>query len=270
MPDGSVDAVISNCVINLVPDKDAVLRERSAAPDAVVLGELAESIRLDREAWAGRMAGALEEGEYGEKLSSASFSDVKVRVMRAHSAAGPCCRGCPGALSDGRYALAFALRRGAAYTSSVGDRWRPEVWAMLGDSVRAREGLRALLVALAALLLGAHAAHLPLFLGQPTPEAQDAPVAVHGARAPHASRPVPAPPEARAGLPAPTAHRALCADVGSLDRARSSGLPCPAPLAPSVASAALAPPAGGDATPVLGAPPPPAAKHRALLQVYRI
>ena len=70
LPDGSVDAVISNCVINLSPDKDAVFREvfrvlrpggRMNVSDIVVDGELPQLIRDSLDAWAGCVAGALDE-----------------------------------------------------------------------------------------------------------------------------------------------------------------------------------------------------------------
>lgn len=95
LPDASVDVVVSNCVINLAPDKDAVLREayrvlrpggRFAVSDVVVLGKLAESIKRDMEAWAGCVAGALEEDEYREKLFAAGFAGVEVQVTRTYSA----------------------------------------------------------------------------------------------------------------------------------------------------------------------------------------
>src|SRR5205814_9477044 len=70
LPDNSVDVVISNCVINLSADKGQVLREayrvlspggRFAVSDIVFQGQIPETIRKDLEAWAGCIAGALEE-----------------------------------------------------------------------------------------------------------------------------------------------------------------------------------------------------------------
>ena len=73
LPDNSVDVIISNCVINLSSDKDAVLREafrvlkpggRFAVSDVVVRGEVPADVRRSMELWVGCIAGALEEGEY--------------------------------------------------------------------------------------------------------------------------------------------------------------------------------------------------------------
>ncbi|MDH5640561.1 MAG: arsenite methyltransferase, partial [Nitrospira sp.] len=70
LPDNSVDLIISNCVINLSPDKDLVLAEafrvlkpggRLAVSDIVVRGEIPQAIRRSIELWAGCVAGALEE-----------------------------------------------------------------------------------------------------------------------------------------------------------------------------------------------------------------
>ena len=70
LPDNSVDVIISNCVINLSSDKDAVLREafrvlkpggRFAVSDVVVRGEVPADIRRSMELWVGCIAGALEE-----------------------------------------------------------------------------------------------------------------------------------------------------------------------------------------------------------------
>ena len=70
LPDNSVDVIISNCVINLSPDKDAVLREafrvlkpggRFAVSDVVVRGEVPADVRRSMELWVGCIAGALEE-----------------------------------------------------------------------------------------------------------------------------------------------------------------------------------------------------------------
>src|SRR5256885_317710 len=73
LPDNSVDVVISNCVINLSSDKDAVLREafrvlkpggRLAVSDVVVRGAVPPEIRRSMGLWVGCIAGALGEGEY--------------------------------------------------------------------------------------------------------------------------------------------------------------------------------------------------------------
>jgi arsenite methyltransferase len=93
LPDGSDDVIISNCVINLSSDKDAVLREafrvlkpggRFAVSDVVVRGEVPEAIRRSMELWVGCIAGALEEGEYGAKLRAAGFTDVEVEPWRIY------------------------------------------------------------------------------------------------------------------------------------------------------------------------------------------
>lgn len=85
--DHSVDAVISNCVVNLSPDKDAVFREvfrvlrpggRMNLSDIVVDGDLPRSIRDSLDAWAGCVAGALDEAEYLSKIQAAGFEDVEV------------------------------------------------------------------------------------------------------------------------------------------------------------------------------------------------
>src|SRR3984957_17092338 len=77
LPDGSVDVILSNCVINLSGDKDRVLGEafrvlkpggRLAISDVVVRGEVPAEIRKSMELWVGCIAGALEEYEYRDKL----------------------------------------------------------------------------------------------------------------------------------------------------------------------------------------------------------
>ncbi|HEY8492125.1 MAG TPA: arsenite methyltransferase, partial [Dehalococcoidia bacterium] len=102
LPDGSVDVIISNCVINLSPDKDRVLREafrvlrpggRFAVSDIVVQGRLPEEVRGNMDLWCGCLAGALHEDEYREKLAAAGFRDVEVEVTRV--LAGPGAEGWP-------------------------------------------------------------------------------------------------------------------------------------------------------------------------------
>jgi len=97
LPDASVDVIISNCVINLAADKDAVLREayrvlkpggRFAVADIVVQGKpLALEAREALALWAGCVAGALEESEYRQKLTAAGFGNVAVEVIRAYTLA---------------------------------------------------------------------------------------------------------------------------------------------------------------------------------------
>ncbi len=93
LPDGSVDVVISNCVINLANDKGQVLHEayrvlkpggRFAVADVVSQGELPSDLRADMEAWVGCVAGALEENEYRRLLSDAGFGDVEMQVTRVY------------------------------------------------------------------------------------------------------------------------------------------------------------------------------------------
>jgi arsenite methyltransferase len=92
--DNSVDVVISNCVINLAADKGKVLQEayrvlvaggRFAVSDIVFQGHFPSTLRHDMEAWAGCIAGALEEGQYRELLSAAGFSDIEFEVTRRYA-----------------------------------------------------------------------------------------------------------------------------------------------------------------------------------------
>jgi SAM-dependent methyltransferase len=93
LPANSVDVIISNCVINLSSDKDAVLREafrvlkpggRFAVSDVVVRGEVPADVRRNMELWVGCIAGALEESDYASKLRAAGFGDVEVETWRVY------------------------------------------------------------------------------------------------------------------------------------------------------------------------------------------
>jgi len=93
LPDQSVDVIISNCVINLSEDKDAVLREafrvlkpggRFAVSDVVIRGPVPSEIRRSMELWVGCVAGALEEEEYAAKLKGAGFESVEVEPWRVY------------------------------------------------------------------------------------------------------------------------------------------------------------------------------------------
>ena len=97
LPEGTVDVIISNCVVNLSPDKDRVLAEafrvlkpggRVAIADIVVRGgQVPEPLRRSLELWAGCVAGALEEDEYREKLAAAGFTDIEIESLREYTAA---------------------------------------------------------------------------------------------------------------------------------------------------------------------------------------
>src|SRR5260221_2810217 len=91
LPDRSVDVIISNCVINLSSDKDAVLREafrvlkpggRFAVSDVIVRGEVPADIRRSMELWVGCIAGALEEKDYIARLREAGFIGIEIEPWR--------------------------------------------------------------------------------------------------------------------------------------------------------------------------------------------
>jgi len=126
----SVEVVISNCVINLAPDKDRVVREayrvlkpggRLAITDIVVRGEVSHEIRRSMELWVGCVAGALEEGEYARKLAAAGFDEIRIEPVRFYGpadarefpeAAGAGVEAAPGP-AEGRFLSAFIAARKA-------------------------------------------------------------------------------------------------------------------------------------------------------------
>lgn len=87
--DESIDVIISNCVINLSPDKDQVFREafRVLKPgghlqvsDIVWTQAVPEDVKGDMEKWAGCIAGALQESEYLDKIRAAGFVNVSSKA----------------------------------------------------------------------------------------------------------------------------------------------------------------------------------------------
>lgn len=87
LPDGAVDVVISNCVVNLSTDKPAVLAEmfrvlvpggRIGISDVVAEDHLTPADRAARGSHVGCIAGALSRAEYLEGLSAAGFTDTEV------------------------------------------------------------------------------------------------------------------------------------------------------------------------------------------------
>jgi len=95
LPDSTVDVIISNCVVNLSPDKDAVLREafrvltlggRFAIADIVTRGKMPAALKRSLELWAGCVAGALSEDDYRAKLAAAGFGDIEIEAVREYTA----------------------------------------------------------------------------------------------------------------------------------------------------------------------------------------
>jgi arsenite methyltransferase len=87
LADGETEVVISNCVINLSPDKPAVFREmfrvlrpggRVAVSDIVTRGPMSPLVAKSLASWAGCVAGALDVEEYRSGLAGAGFTDVSV------------------------------------------------------------------------------------------------------------------------------------------------------------------------------------------------
>ena len=87
LPDSSVDCVISNCVINLAPDKPAVFREifrilrpggRVAVSDIALKGELPEEVATSIAAYTGCISGAIKIEDYRAELLNAGFQYVEV------------------------------------------------------------------------------------------------------------------------------------------------------------------------------------------------
>ena len=87
LPDASVDCVISNCVLNLAPDKPAVFREiarilkpggRLAVSDIALKHDLPEDMAKSMAAYVGCIAGAIKIGDYREGLMAAGFERVEI------------------------------------------------------------------------------------------------------------------------------------------------------------------------------------------------
>ena len=85
--DNSIDVIISNCVINLAPDKKKVFQEayrvlkpngRILVSDIVTEGDLPEEVQKSISAWAGCVAGAQEKSQYLTTIRNAGFEEVKI------------------------------------------------------------------------------------------------------------------------------------------------------------------------------------------------
>ena len=107
LPDDTADVVISNCVINLCPDKEAVYREahrilrpggRVAISDVILTASIPPPIRERlRTKWVGCLGGAIEEGDYFRIVEGAGFTELKVLSRHTLDPEGlRAMAGCPG------------------------------------------------------------------------------------------------------------------------------------------------------------------------------
>jgi ubiquinone/menaquinone biosynthesis C-methylase UbiE len=102
LPDASIDVIVSNCVINLAPDKAPVFQEafrvlkpggRFAVSDIVIHGGLPSGLidttqmRQDLSSWAGCIAGALTDAEYHALLAAAGFTEIGLEITRRYTVA---------------------------------------------------------------------------------------------------------------------------------------------------------------------------------------
>jgi len=124
LPPKSIDVIISNCVVNLVPDKAKALREayrvlrpggRLSISDIVTRSPVPEHLKGDLSAWAACIGGALSEDEYRQNLVAAGFVDIEIVRDREYTAADADLAGVTPILQ--RAGLVDALALGFANTS---------------------------------------------------------------------------------------------------------------------------------------------------------
>ena len=91
LPDNSYDVILSNCVLNLVPDKHKAFSEmlrvlkaggHFCVSDVVLKGELPEKLRADAEMYAGCVSGAMQMQEYLDVIANAGFRNIEVHKQR--------------------------------------------------------------------------------------------------------------------------------------------------------------------------------------------
>ena len=91
LPDETFDVIVSNCVLNLVPDKNKAFKQmmRVLKPgghfcvsDVVIKGDLPERLRKDAEMYAGCVSGAIEMDEYLDIIKREGFSDITIHKQK--------------------------------------------------------------------------------------------------------------------------------------------------------------------------------------------
>jgi ubiquinone/menaquinone biosynthesis C-methylase UbiE len=127
LPDGSVDCLISNCVINLAPDKPAVFREmfrvlkpggRVAVSDIALKRSLPAEVGRDILAYVGCIAGAILIEDYERMLRQAGFQAVQVIDTRKDLNAYAQVEGGPGCCSPAPASAALPLAEGCCGTAA--------------------------------------------------------------------------------------------------------------------------------------------------------
>jgi arsenite methyltransferase len=87
----SVDVVVSNCVLNLVPNKRQAFAEmfrvlksggHFSVSDIVLAGELPDGLQKSAEMYAGCVAGAIQQDEYLQLIQEAGFTDIKIQKQK--------------------------------------------------------------------------------------------------------------------------------------------------------------------------------------------
>ncbi len=126
--DGCVDIVISNCVINLSPDKQKVFAEafrvlrpggRAMISDLMLSKELPEPIRSSIAAYTGCIGGAILKEEYLRLLTAVGFRNVRILEETAFSAAGAEMDSCVRAVAGSFDVPIDAVREAAGSVASV-------------------------------------------------------------------------------------------------------------------------------------------------------
>jgi ubiquinone/menaquinone biosynthesis C-methylase UbiE len=96
LDDGTVDVIMSNCVICLIPDKEMVFREmyrvlkqggRLAIADELAIKPFSQEEKMDIDRWCSCITGAITEAEYATALRNAGFENINVK--RLHAASSP-------------------------------------------------------------------------------------------------------------------------------------------------------------------------------------
>lgn len=120
LPDNRYDVVLSNCVLNLVPDKGKAFSEimRVLKPgghfcvsDVVVKGTLSETARNDAELYAGCVAGASTLGEYLKFIDSNGFADIMIHKEKRIELPDGIVSGVDGEAESGIYSVTVSARK---------------------------------------------------------------------------------------------------------------------------------------------------------------